>query len=915
VTDERQRLFLIDGHALVYRAFFAMARRPLTTSRGENTSAAWGIANFLIRLFREHQPHRIAWIFDKGDSFRHEMFPAYKATREKLDAAQQEDFDRSMARTAELLRAWRVPVVTVEGYEADDVIGTLASQATRAGVETVVVSGDKDFYQLINEDVTLLNPGRRGPAAVDEEWVDESNASERLGVPPNRVVDFLALVGDSSDNVPGVPGVGAKTARQLLTQFGDLDAVLGQASDVPSRKVREALLGHADTARLSRELVTIRRDVPVSLDLDALTVQPPDQDALLRLLAELEFHTLIPQVASGGAPAESPPVTVVQDVAELERAVAAARSSGRVTLAVEGTQSDPISADLVGIAMAVSPEQVWYFPLGHEREPELLMAEVPWCNLPPLGDTSVGPLVELLEDARVSKLGYDLKHAWLILRGAGAELGGATYDVLLASFVLDPGRRSHALGALALERLGQPAPADGANRGRARNTTPPAQRTPADAGARLGEECRLAFQLADGFESELVTYGLRGLLDDLEVPLIEVLVDMEWRGIAINPEWFARLARELAAELRDLEGRIHEAAGVEFNVNSTAQLRHVLFEKLMLPVVKRTKTGPSTDADVLDQLATQGHEVPQLILQYRELAKLKSTYVDVLPARVNKRTGRIHTRFNQAGAATGRVSSSDPNLQNIPIRTARGEEIRRGFVAAPGCSFIVADYSQIELRLLAHLSGDPGFVDAFSRGGDIHRQTASVVFGVESENVTAEMRARAKTINFATIYGQGPYALARQLGIAQDEARQFIREYFERFAGVRAWLDRTVADARANGYVETILGRRRYIPELRDQSHSVRSFGERTATNSPLQGSAADIIKLAMIRIHRTLKERQLAAWLLLQVHDELVLEAEQSAVDMTRSVVQNQMESVTQLRVPLVVNVGVATSWLEAKA
>jgi len=913
-VSERRRLFLIDGHALVYRAFFAMVQRPLTTSRGENTSAAWGIANFLLRLFADHHPDFIAWVFDKGDSFREELYPAYKATREKLDAALQQDFDRSMARVEELLAAWRVPVVTVDGYEADDVIGTLATQARDRDIETVIVSGDKDFYQLIGPQVALLNPGRRGPAAVEEQWVDESNASDRLGVAPNRVVDYLALVGDSSDNVPGIPGVGAKTAQRLLDQFGSLDEVLDRAGEVSSRRVRESLIAHADAARVSRNLVTIRRNVPVHLDLERLAVLPPDQPSLIKLLGELEFHSLVARLGTATPKGKRPiSVEVVSDPSAIESVVAQLRAAGRLVIAAEGTRGDPLEAGLVGLALATPDERAWYFPLGHVHQPMLLEAEQAGINLPSLADQRLLPLANLLRDAAVPKLGYDLKRVWLLLRSAGAELAGVSYDVLLASFVVDPGRRSHALDALALERLGEARP--GPDRPRGKGESHPAERSPDETARRLADECRLVLALATAFDQELTEYGLRSLLERVELPLIEVLVEMEWRGIALDLTWFARLSEEFATELHDFESRIHEAAGGEFNINSTPQLRHVLFEKLMLPVVKRTKTGPSTDADVLEQLAALGHEVPRLILEYRELAKLKSTYVDVLPAKVSARTGRIHTSFNQAGAATGRLSSSEPNLQNIPIRTARGEQIRRGFVAAPGCTFIVADYSQVELRLLAHFSSDPAFVEAFARGGDIHRQTAATIFGVSAEDVTSEMRARAKTINFATIYGQGAFALARQLGITQEEARLFIREYFERFAGVRAWLDQTVAEARTRGYVETILGRRRYIPELKDPNHSVRSFGERTATNSPLQGSAADLIKLAMIQIHESLRQHNLRAWMLLQVHDELVLEAERPAAEETRSVVQNQMESVISLRVPLAVNIGVGTSWLDAKA
>jgi DNA polymerase-1 len=501
-----------------------------------------------------------------------------------------------------------------------------------------------------------------------------------------------------------------------------------------------------------------------------------------------------------------------------------------------------------------------------------------------------------------------------VLRGAGVELQGAVFDSMLASFVLDPGRRSHAIDTLALEHFGRAIPAYGDVAGRGRSEIAFEEVAVERAAAYAGADAATVLALRDLFAPSLAEMQLEPLLQELEMPLVPVLVDMEWTGIAIDPALFARLSAELGAELMRLEGDIARLAGGALNLNSPRQLASVLFEQHQLPVLKKTKTGPSTDADVLEQLAAMGHQLPQLILEYRELQKLKGTYVDALPAAVNPRTGRIHTSFNQTGAATGRLSSSDPNLQNIPVRTPRGEAIRRGFVPAPGCAFLVADYSQIELRLMAHLSGDAAFIEAFQQGGDIHRQTAALIFNVPVAQVTSEMRARAKTINFATIYGQGAFALSRQLGIAQDEAKQFIARYFERFAGVRAFLDGQIRLAREQGYVETLLKRRRYIPEIRDKNFNMRAYGERNAQNSPLQGSAADLIKLAMIRIHRAMRERGLASRMLLQVHDELVFEVPGQEVDVMRGLVRQEMETVVQLRVPLVVDVGVGPNWLEAK-
>jgi len=932
-------VFLIDGYALIYRAFFAMISRPLTTRRGENTSAVWGVTNFLLRLLEKHRPEYVAWVHDIGESFRHQRYPLYKATREKLDEQLQQDFDRSVQRITEVLDAFHMPVLGVEGFEADDVIGTLAGEAARRGLRAVIVSGDKDFHQLVGPSVVLLNPGRGGPAAVEEHWVDEANASERLGVAPQRVVDYLALVGDASDNVPGVKGVGEKTALELLKTYGDLDAVLARAAEVPGKRAREALLAHAEEARLSRELVTIRRDVPVTLELDRLRVRSPDVARLTELFIELEFKSLVPRleafaraaapvvtappaapvapaaiappVAVGASPA---PAQVVADAAQLAAVIAECRTAPIVALDTETTSLNALRADLVGLSLAVAPERSWYLPFGHRAPDGELAGGVPPVNLPPLASEPLRPLRDLLADAQVKKAGHNVKYDWLVLRRAGVELGAVAYDSMLASFVLDPGRRSHALDELARERFNVEMQTYAGLVGRGRAERPFAAIPVVDAARYCCADTEMVLRLREAFAGELEDHRLLPLLETIEIPLVGVLVDMEWHGMLVDKALLGEIGRGLTKELAELERAIYQAAGREFNINSTPQLRTVLFEKLQLPTLKKTKTGASTDFEVLEQLAAMGHEVPRLLIEYRELTKLKSTYVDALPGYVNPTTGRVHTSFNQVGASTGRLSSSDPNLQNIPVRTARGGAIRRAFVAADGCVLVVADYSQIELRLLAHLSGDPAFVAAFQQGGDIHRQTAAVIFGVPQDQVTPEMRARAKTINFATIYGQGPFALSRQLGISQDEAKEFIAQYFRRFAGVRAWLDRTVAEAREKGYVETLFGRRRYVPELRDPNFNIRAFGERTATNSPLQGSAADLIKVAMIRIHSGLRAAGLGTRMILQVHDELVFEAPLSEQEAATEVAKRHMESAADLRVPLLVSIGVGKNWLDAK-
>jgi DNA polymerase-1 len=943
------QLFLIDGYALIYRAFYAMISRPLRTSKGENTSAAWGVVNFLLRLREKYRPDYVCWINDAGSSFREEKYPEYKSTREKLDESLQADFDRAVERICALLEAFRVPLVAVPGYEADDVIGTLSTLGARRGLHAVIVSGDKDFYQLIGPGIVLLNPGRGGPAAVDEVWVDESNAAERLGVPPAQVVDFLALVGDASDNVPGVKGIGEKGAQKLLAEFGDLDTILARAGEVTAKRTREALLAQADSARLSKELVTIQCDVPIALEIDDLVLREPDRDAVIRILTELEFFTLARRLGGQGAGAEPAPPTgepgdaastavaadalpataaewlaldvqpalevrIVDDPDELPALVQRLRAAPLVALDTETSSMEPHDAELVGLSLAASPTEVWYLPFSHRPPSGHLAAPPPVRNLPPLTDNACAPLAALLRDPRVPKAGHNIKYDWQVLRGAGVELAGVAYDSMLASFVLDPGRRSHAIDTLCLEHTGRAMQTYAEVAGKGKAEIPFAEVSVAAAAAYCGSDSGAVLALHDFFAPAIDEMAMAPLLRDVELPLVEVLVDMEWEGISIDQEVFRRLSRELSGDLQRLEGEIAAVAGEALNLNSPRQLAAVLFEKQQLPMLKRTKTGPSTDADVLEQLAAMGHALPRLILDYRELQKLKSTYVDTLPERVNRKTGRIHTSYNQTGAATGRLSSSEPNLQNIPVRTPRGEAIRRGFVPRAGWTFLVADYSQIELRLMAHLSGDPGFIEAFRQGGDIHRQTAALIFGVPLDQVSPDMRARAKTINFATIYGQGPFALSRQLGISQEDARSFISRYFERFAGVRAFLDRQVQLAREQGYVETLLKRRRYIPEIKDRNFNMRAYGERNAQNSPLQGSAADLIKLAMIRIHAAIRERGLESRMLLQVHDELVFEAPPGELAVMEELVRDRMEGVMELQVPLVVDIGTGPDWLDAK-
>jgi len=1008
------RLFLIDGYALIYRAFYALIQRPLTTSRGENTSIAWGIANFLKRLVETHRPEYLGWVHDSGLSFRTTQYPAYKATREKLSEELQSDFDRGMERVATLLEAYHVPILALDGYEADDVIGTLAVQAAQRSLTTVIVSGDKDFQQLVRPHIWLLNPGRGGPAAVDEQWVGVDNASERLGVPPEQVTDYFGMVGDSSDNVPGVPGIGPKTAVELLATYGSLETILARAGEITKKRPREALLAHAEQARLSKDLVTIHQDLPIALDLGALALRQPDTVRLRQFFVELEFHSMAkavsvaaPPAATVGAPpaldlfapasvpvasaalapgtdsatasspttsgppagdageaaAEPPPAlprhyTTVDTLEALDRLIADVRARGHMAIDTEAligadspTRVDPLRSALVGIAIAVAPGEAYYLPIAHREraaaaqgelggdggittvasgtaassaksiaaralaDAALAGAAAPVRNLPALGAPEMAGLRALIEDPAVRKTAQNGKFDLLVFRRAGIRLRGLEFDTMLASYVLDPGRRSHGLDILALDILGETMTSFEDLCGKGKGMIPIDEVPITCVRDYSCEDADMTLRLREKFEPQLEALALMPLFRDIEMPLIEVLAEMEWLGVSIDVEWFRSLKERFRREREQVEQAIYAEAGEQFNINSNPQLRIVLFEKLALPVRKRTATGASTDASVLQELAEEGHVLPGLMLEYRELFKLEGTYLDALPTMLHPEDGRLHTSFNQTVASTGRLSSSDPNLQNIPIRRELGRDIRRGFVPAPGTLFLGADYSQIELRLLAHLSGDPAFVTAFRAGGDIHRQTAAIIFDIPLGEVTSEMRARAKTINFATIYGQGPYALSRQLRIEHAEAKAFIARYFERFQGIRAFLDESVEVARRQGYVQTIFGRRRYIPELRDRNFNIRAFGERLAQNSPIQGSAADLIKIAMIRIDRRLREDHPESRMILQVHDELVFEVPTGSVDAVRALVIHEMEHAAELSVPLVVDVGVGRDWLETKA
>jgi len=984
-SPARPRLYLIDGYALIYRSFHALGGgAPLRNARGENTGMAKGVSEFLRRLIEKHKPEYLGWVNDAGSSGREELLEAYKANRIALPVEEQEDFDTGVERVHQLLAGYRIPTLALDGFEADDVIATLAPQGVAAGLEVCVVSGDKDLLQLVGPGVWVLNPWHGPPGRTTEKWYGVENAHERLGVPPERVVDYLALVGDAADNVPGVRGIGDKGALALIEKWGTVESMLEHAEEIEPTRTRNALVANSENARLSKVLVTLRADLPVTLDLKALGASSPDWSVLRDLFVELEFNSAARSAAvqsdapgAGAAPgglgtdAQMGSARKARDVvsgspeqvptayrvaatpALVAEMIAEARVAGMIAVDTE-TALDagappiitPMRANLVAISVGTAPGRAWYLPFAHraresaqgglalddvqvpvkksnaklDAPPASIAARLlgegpqPVVNLPPLESAAMAPLRELLEDAAVRKMAHNAKYDILVLRRAGITLRGLDFDSMLASYVLDPGRRSHAIDALAVDFLGVAMTGYDELTGKGKQQIPYDEVPIIAARDYSCADSDVALRLRAVFEPKLAEHHVEALLRDIEIPLVGVLAEMEWTGITIDVPWFRSLKTRFEAARLELERQIHTEAGEAFNVNSNPQLRTILFQKLGLPIKKKTATGPSTDASVLQELADEGHTLPALLMEYRELAKLENTYLDTLPGLVNPRTGRLHTSFNQTVASTGRLSSSDPNLQNIPIRRELGKDIRRGFIPRERWKLLAADYSQIELRLLAHLSGDEAFVAAFRAGGDIHRQTASLIFGVDPDSVTSEMRARAKTINFATIYGQGAHALSRQLRIEHAEAKAFIETYFERFGGVRQWLDRSVAEARERGYVETLFKRRRYIPEIHDRNFNTRAFGERLAQNSPIQGSAADLIKVAMLRVQGAIESERLASRMLLQVHDELVFECPGSEETALRVLVNREMTTAVELAVPLVVDIGVGENWLVAK-
>ncbi len=915
------KLVLIDGHALAFRAYYALPA-DLSTVRGELTNAIFGFTSMLLNVIRDEKPDYLIVAFDTGRTFRHEEYDEYKAHRSRMP---QELADQ-MERIRQIVEAMNIPIVEAEGFEADDVLGTLALQASAEGLATFIVTGDSDIFQLITPQVHVVLSGRH---LSDTKTYDKEGIHQRYGLEPKQLVDLKALIGDSSDNIPGVRGVGEKTATPLLQKYGSVEGIYDHLDKITSRRAKTALEKGRDDAFLSKRLVTIRTDAPVMLELDVASFGDFDRSAVMDIFQELEFRSLIPRLTSGTPPAsvaqlslfEQPPAKaesalsgeshVVDTDKALDVLVKDLSQAKAIAFDTETTGTDPMGVDLVGLALAAGPDEGYYIPVGHQTGDRQLSWEIVRERLKPL-----------LEDPAIPKYAHNAGYDILVLARHGIRAQGLAFDTMLAEWVLDPTSRNLGLKDMALARLGIKMTAIKELIGSGKSQRSMAQVLVSQAGPYAATDAHVTYRLVKPLKAELRERKQWPLFDEIEVPLVPVLVDMEQAGVRLDTDYLHEMSGMLTRRLGELTEEIYQAVGHPFNIGSTQQLSDALFVTLGLPTkgMRKTKSGHySTAADVLEGLWNE-HKSPviKLILEQRELAKLKTTYVEALPQLVNPATGRIHTSFKQTGTVTGRLSSRNPNLQNIPIRTEQGRQVRRAFVAEEGWFLLGADYSQVELRVLAHISQDLGLLEAFRQSEDIHRTTAAAVYGVPLSEVTYDMRRVAKTANFAMIYGSSAFGLAQQTGLTRDEATQFMDAYFARFPRVRTYIENTKKQAVGQGYVETLLGRRRYFPELASGSragHGQRRAAERAAINAPIQGTAADIIKIAMIRLHQALQERNLGSRIILQVHDELVLEVPKKEVGAVHPLVVEIMEGAFDLDAPLKVDVEIGPNWLEMQS
>ena len=882
------RIFLIDTSAYFYRAYFALP--PLTNAAGLPTNAIYGFTTMILKLLDQHQPSHIVAALDLPEpTFRHKAYDQYKANR----AVMPDDLQAQIPHIKEVIKAFNIRTVEKAGFEADDIIGTLARRAAADGCEVVIISGDKDLCQLIGPKVTMLD-------TMKDKVMDRAAVEAKYGLGPEHIIDMLALTGDTSDNVPGVPGIGPKTAQSLLSQYGNLDAIYEHLDEITKKKARSALEENREQAYLSKQLVTIDTDVEIDCVWQDCTLIPPDTSALQELYKKFEFTRLL-KASSVAEPSLEKNYRALTEPEDLEQLYEKLNSLDCFTLDLETTSRFPMLAAIVGISFAWRDHEAVYIPLAHQG-----------LVLQPDRSEVLARLKPILESPAIGKVGHNIKYEYIVLKRNGIDLQGISCDTMVASYVINPSRYRHNLDDVALDRLNHKMISfkDVAGSGKKQVTFDHVELEAAIEYA--CEDSDITHMLAEQLLPEVKSGGFDKLFRDMEMPLVKVLAEVEMAGVKIDSNRLEVLSKEFHARLDEIRQRIYSLAEVEFNINSPKQLGEVLFEKLGLPVLKKTKTGYATDVGTLTELAHM-HPMPEAVLEYRSLAKLVSTYVDSLPELINPVTGRVHTSYNQTVTATGRLSSSDPNLQNIPIRTEEGIRIREAFVGEEGHKILAADYSQIELRILAHMSGDAMFTEAFLKDEDIHARTAAEIWGSDGVEVDAQQRRDAKVINFGIIYGMSAFGLSQQLGIAPKKAQEYIDQYFLRYSGVQTFFDGLLDNARVNEYVETLMGRKRFVPDINAKNQQIRKFAERTAINAPIQGTAADLIKIAMLNIYPRLQAEGLQSRMIMQVHDELVFEVPEGELEIMAKLVREEMEGVYKMSVPLKVDLKWGETWRDA--
>jgi DNA polymerase-1 len=912
--EGKPRLVLFDGNAIVHRAYHAFGATkyrqatPLTVSKtGEVVSAVYGFALMLLKVLTELKPTHYAVAFDKkGPTFRHELFDEYKAQRPPMP----DELVGQLGRVREMVKTFNIPLFEIDKYEADDVIGTLSRQAGEWGIETVIVTGDADTMQLVSSHVRVLYP-KAGRAFSDTALFDEAAVKEKYGVGPGHIVDLKALVGDPSDNIPGVPGIGGKTAVKLINEFGSVEDIYKHLDEVTPPKVQEKLRDNEATARRSKELATIVTETPVKLDLDECRVERYNRQKAADFFRELEFYSLLPKLPSGEGESSLPEVevatakgeySIIATEADLNEMAERLTKAGTFAFDTETTGLNPMTASIVGISLAVEEGKAWYVPVGHT-----LLDEVTQL---PLGQV-IDRLRPVFEDTTIGKVAHNAKYDMMVLAECGVNVSGLSFDTMIAAHLL--GEKAVGLKALAFSKLGVEMTPISDLIGKGARQIPMSQVGIGTTAEYAGADADMTFRLWRLLEKGLDEQGLMKLFNNVEMPLVPVLLLMERNGMAVDTGVMEEMSQRLGGQVAELEKKIYEEAKHEFNINSPQQLGKVLFDEMQLPTTRRGKSKYSTEASVMEELRPM-HPIADYILEYRQLTKIKSTYIDTLPGLVNPKTSRIHTSFNQTRTTTGRLSSSDPNMQNIPVRGELGGQVRQAFIAPPGARLLGGDYSQIDLRALAHLSKDENLLKAFRHDADIHAATASLLFGVEPAKITPDMRRFAKTVNFGVIYGMSDYGLEQATEFSREEAGKFIKSYFEKYPGVRKYLDDTKEKARRDGYVETLLGRRRYIPDINSANRQVREAAERMAINMPVQGTSADIIKVAMINLYGEMEKRKLKSKMLLQVHDELVFEVPEAEMDIMREIVPDIMDAAVKLDVPLKVDTKSGKNWGEMK-